>query len=80
MYNSKVKDLRFQPAEDEMKWKLHIKKTRGEKKINLKGHTHTHTHTHTQNRPIKKKSTATKQKQAKQTSKGEKVQNKYINK
>ena len=37
-------------------------------------------HTHT-NRPIKKtKATATKQKQAKQTSKGEKLQNKYINK
>ena len=29
---------------------------------------------------IKTKSTATKQKQAKQTSKGEKVKNKYINK
>ena len=55
----------------------------GKIKINLKARAHTHTYTHkintqahtqtNKNKPIKnfKKSTATKQKQAKQTSKGE---------
>ena len=50
----------------------HKKNKRG-KKDQLKW---THTHTHTQNRPIKKKKSAS----TKQTSKEEKVKNKYITK
>ena len=54
----------------------HKKNKRGKKDQLKRTHTHTHTHTHTQNRPIKKKKSAS----TKQTSKEEKVKNKYITK
>ena len=57
-----------------MKWKLHIKSTnRGKKKEKKKINLKAHTHTQRTNRPIKNKNKPN-------SHKGEKVNNKYINK